>query len=69
MSMNERAKGVVPPVSFSEGGFATLAACLLHVARGLGGNFPRIYVRLEGVCVGEQDIAELQGKSEHVARI
>ena len=63
-----RAKGVVPPVSFIEGGFVTLAACLLHVARGLGGNFPRIYVRLEGLCVREQDIADLQDKPEHVAK-
>ncbi|MDM0070410.1 hypothetical protein [Variovorax sp. J31P207] len=62
-----RAGGVVPPVSFNEGGFATLAACLLHVARGLGGNFPCIYVRLEGQCVGERAIAELWCEPERVA--
>ncbi|WP_213957602.1 hypothetical protein [Variovorax sp. dw_954] len=54
-----RAHGVVPPVSYVDEGFATLADCLLDVARGLGGNFPRIYVRLEGHCVGERDVAEL----------
>jgi hypothetical protein len=62
-----RAGGVVPPVSYNDGGFATLAACLLDVARGLGGNFPRIYVRLEGHCVGERDIAALRCEPELVA--
>ncbi len=62
-----RAGGVVPPVSFNEVGFATLADCLLHVARGLGGNFPRIYVRLEGLCVGERDISALRREPARVA--
>ncbi|MDM0021050.1 hypothetical protein [Variovorax saccharolyticus] len=62
-----RAGGVVPPVSFREIGFATLADCLLHVARGLGGNFPRIYVRLEGHCVGERDISALRREPARVA--
>ncbi|MDM0014939.1 hypothetical protein QTH87_21015 [Variovorax sp. J22P168] len=62
-----RARGVVPPVSFIEGGFSSLSACLLHVARGLAGNFPRIYVRFEDACVGEQDIVDLQARPEHVA--
>ena len=62
-----RANGVVPPVSYHDEGFATLAACLLDVARGLGDNFPRIYVRLEGHCVGERDVAELQREPAAVA--
>lgn len=33
-----RARGVVPPVSFNEGGFTSLAACLLHVAQVLEAN-------------------------------
>ncbi len=64
-----RARGVVPPVSFIEGGFSSLPACLLHVARGLVGNFPRIYVRLEGACVGEQDVLDLQARPEQVASV
>lgn len=63
-----RAGGVVPPVSYNEGGFTTLAACLLHIARGLGGNFPRIYVRLEGRCVGERDISELRIQPDLVGK-
>ena len=62
-----RAGGVVPPVSYNEVGFTTLAACLMHVARGLGGNFPRVYVRLEGHCVGERDISALLCEPEVVA--
>ena len=51
---------MAPPVSFNESGFPTLAACLLHVGRGLGSDFPRIYVRLHGACVGEQEIFDLR---------
>lgn len=62
-----RYKGVIPPSSYSNGGFPTLADSLLDVARALGGNFHRIYVRLDGYCVGERDIAELQEAPEKVA--
>ncbi len=62
-----RAGGVVPPVSFNEGGFVGLADCLLHVARGMGANFSRVYVRLEGHCVGEHDIAALLDDPDLVA--
>lgn len=62
-----RSNGVIPPSSYSSSGFVTLAACLLDVARALGGNFKRIYVRLDGYCVGERDIAELRSATEAVA--
>lgn len=62
-----RSKGVIPPSSYRDGGFATLADCLSDVARALGGDFSRIYVRLDGLCVGERDIAELRHEPEKVA--
>jgi len=62
-----RSKGVIPPSSYSNGGFATLADCLLDVARALGGDFKRIYVRLDGYCVGERDIVELRREPQEVA--
>jgi hypothetical protein len=62
-----RSKGVIPPSSYRDGGFATLADCLSDVARALGGDFSRIYVRLDGLCVGERDIAELRLEPEKVA--
>lgn len=62
-----RYKGVVPPSSYEDCGFATLAECLSDVANALGGDFKRIYVRLHGHCVGERDIAELRQSPELVA--
>ncbi|WP_230558966.1 hypothetical protein [Variovorax paradoxus] len=58
---------MVPPSSYSNGGFATLADCLLDVARALGGDFKRIYVRLDGYCVGERDVVELRREPQEVA--
>lgn len=62
-----RSKGVIPPSSYSHTGFASVADCLRDIARALGGNFSRIYVRLEGHCVGERDIAELRKAPDIVA--
>ena len=62
-----RSRGVIPPSSYRNGGFATLADCLGDVARALGGDFSRIYVRLDGLCVGERDIVELRREPQRVA--
>lgn len=62
-----RSKGVIPPSSYSNSGFATLADCLRDVARALGGNFKRIYVRLDEHCVGERNISELVEATERVS--
>lgn len=62
-----RSRGVIPPSSYRNGGFATLAECLGDVARAMGGDFARIYVRLNGLCVGERDIVELRREPEKVA--
>jgi hypothetical protein len=58
---------VIPPSSYQDCGFASLADCLRDVAKALGGDFKRIYVRLDGHCVGERDIAELQQAPDLVA--
>lgn len=62
-----RSKGVIPPSSYSNSGFASLADCLRDVARALGGTFKRIYVRLDTYCVGERNLAELVQAAEQVA--
>ena len=62
-----RSKGVIPPSSYSHTGFATVADCLRDIARALGDNFNRIYVRLEGHCVGERDMVELRKAPDIVA--
>lgn len=63
-----RAGGVVPPTSYRSDRFCTLDACLLDVGRGLARDFPRVYVRLDSVCVGEQDTADLLHSPSLVAR-
>lgn len=62
-----RSKGVIPPCSYHANGFATLADSLRDVAQAMGGDFTRIYVRLNGLCVGERDIAELREAPQEVA--
>ncbi|SFP82772.1 hypothetical protein SAMN05443579_1168 [Variovorax sp. PDC80] len=62
-----RSKGVIPPSSYRDSGFATLPDCLRDVAKALGGDFKRIYIRLEGHCVGERDIVELRDAPDAVA--
>jgi hypothetical protein len=41
---------------------------LRDVAKALGGNFKRIYVRLDGHCVGERDIVELRPGAREKSR-
>jgi hypothetical protein len=62
-----RSKGVIPPSSYKNSGFVTLPECLRDVAKALGGNFKRIYVRLDGHCVGERDIVQLRLEPAKVA--
>ncbi|MFM9922344.1 hypothetical protein VLK31_05080 [Variovorax sp. H27-G14] len=62
-----RSKGVIPPCSYHAGGFETLADGLSDVAQALGGDFSRIYVRLDGYCVGERDVNELRHAPHDVA--
>lgn len=64
-----RAHGVIPPISHREDGFASLTDCLADVARGLGSNFARVYVRLNSVCVGERDLPELRAAPAAVALV
>ena len=51
-----RAGGVVPPPSYVQGGLGSLAACMLDAANALGANFSSVYVRYQGVCVGDLDL-------------
>ncbi|RZI77940.1 MAG: hypothetical protein EOP80_03010 [Variovorax sp.] len=54
-----RAGGVIPPPSYVNGGMASLAACLHDAAQALSPNFSRIYVRYQGICVGELDVSTM----------
>lgn len=62
-----RAGGVIPPASYAEGGMTSLAACLQDAAHALGSNFSRVYVRYQGVCVGELDLPDVRRQPGQVA--
>lgn len=55
-----RSGGVVPPPSYVDGGLTSLSACLHDAAQALGPNFSRIWVRYQGLCVGELDVRDMQ---------
>ena len=54
-----RAGGVVPPPSYVDGGMTSLSACLKDAAQALAPNFARVYVRYQGLCVGELDVRDV----------
>ncbi len=62
-----RAGGVVPPPSYVDGGMTSLSACLQDAAKALAPNFSRIYVRYQGLCVGELDVPDILAKPATVA--
>lgn len=55
-----RSGGVVPAPSYVDRGLTSLPACLEDAAQALSINFPRVYVRYQGMCVGEQDVSQLR---------
>ena len=62
-----RSKGIVPPPSFKQSGFGTLSDCVVDAGRGLAHSFRRVYVRYQGHCVGEADVAELLKEPARIA--
>jgi hypothetical protein len=62
-----RSHGVVPPPSFVQSGFGTLQECLVDAARGLTPRFQRVYVRYQGMCVGEEQLRHLLVDAERIA--
>jgi len=62
-----RSNGKVPPHSYCDVGFPSLPECLIDVARGLTPRFQRVYVRYQGLCVGERDLVELRHNAVGVA--
>jgi hypothetical protein len=62
-----RSNGIVPPHSYTDAGFGSLSECLVDVARGLTPRFQRVYVRYQGICVGERDLVALRHNPVEVA--
>lgn len=62
-----RSRGQIPPHSYRESGFSTLAICLSDVAKGLMPRFQRVWIRYQSLCVGQRDLIELRIDSSRVA--
>ena len=63
-----RMGGVLPLPCYVDRGHVSLAACLFDAAQALSINFPRVYVRYQGVCMGEIDGQQLARCAELIAR-
>lgn len=63
-----RSSGKLPAACYVDGDQTSFAACLSDAAGALTAYFPRIYIRYQGVCVGEQQLQRLNLQPVEVAR-
>lgn len=56
-----------PEACYVEMGLTSFADCLRDAAEALT-YFPRVYIRYEGLCVGEQTVMRLERQPDAVAR-
>lgn len=62
-----RASGEPPPLAcYVDLGFTSFAACLRDAAQALT-YFARVYIRYQGLCVGEETVARLERHPQVVA--
>lgn len=62
-----RSGGVLPASCYVDGGFPTLAQCLSDAAEAFSPYFPRVYVRYQGLCVGEHMVMRLRAQPAALA--
>lgn len=62
------AANVLPPACYVDGGQTSFAACLYDASQALKVYFPRVYIRYQGICVGEHFLQRLQTQSPELAR-
>lgn len=62
-----RSGGVLPASCYVDGGFGSLAACLSDAAEAFSPYFTRVYVRYQGLCVGEHMVMRLRAQPEALA--
>ena len=60
--------GALPPACYVDGDQTSFAACLYDASQALKVYFPRVYIRYQGVCVGEHFLQRLQTQSPGLAR-
>lgn len=62
-----RSGGVLPLSCYVDGGFGSLAACLSDAAEAFSPYFARVYVRYQGLCVGEHMVMRLRAQPDTLA--
>lgn len=62
-----RSGGVLPVSCYVDGGFGSLAECLSDAAEAFSPYFSRVYVRFQGLCVGEHMVMRLRAQPEVLA--
>ena len=58
----------IPVACYVDRGLTSLAACVFDAAQALSVNFPTVFVRYQGECMGEMDVRRLALCSESFAR-
>ncbi|MBB1602663.1 MULTISPECIES: hypothetical protein [unclassified Variovorax] len=59
--------GPVPPACYVDRGLSSLSACVFDAAQALSVNFPKVYIRYQGLCMGEMDVSRLATCADLVA--
>jgi hypothetical protein len=62
------AAGALPADCYVDGGQTSFSACLYDASQALKVYFPRVYIRYQGVCVGEHFLQRLQTQPQGLAR-
>ena len=68
-SVRAAQKSAVPTEAcYVDRGLTSLAACVFDAAQALSHNFPRVYIRYQGHCMGEIEVNRLRACSEFIAQ-
>lgn len=62
-----RKGGPVPVACYVDRGLSSLSACVLDAAEALSVNFPKVYIRYQGLCMGEMEVRRLATCADFVA--
>lgn len=58
----------IPVACYVDRGLTSLAACVFDAAQALSVNFPKVYIRYQGQCMGEMEVKRLALCAESIAR-
>lgn len=62
-----RSGGALPASCYIDGGLGSLAECLSDAAEAFSPYFARVYIRFQGVCVGEHMVMRLRAQPDLLA--